>query len=73
VRPLHRLRQVNTAQHAVLRLLLEILQEGAEGPARRAVLRQLSAPRAGPEQAHSVLPAPVAMVVVVTVVAAVRP
>ena len=68
VRPLHRLRQVDTAEHAVLRFLLEVLQQGPEGPARRTVLRQLHAPRAGPQQAHPVLPAPVAMMVVVTVV-----
>ena len=68
VRPLHRLCQVDAAQHAVPRFLLEILHEGPEGPAGRAVRRQLAAPRAGPEQAHPVLPAPMAVMVVVTVV-----
>ena len=72
MRPLHRLGQVNAAQHAFPRLLLEIFQHRPEGPAGRAVLRQLGAPRAGAEQAHPVLPAPVAVVVVVTVVTPVR-
>ena len=68
MRPLHRFCQVDAAQGTLLRLRLEVLHERPERPAGHAVLRHLGAPRAGPEQAHPVLPSPMPVMVVVMAV-----
>ena len=67
MRPLYRLRKVHAAQIALMQLRLEVLHESPEGPAGHAVLRHPDAPRAGPQQAHPVLPSAVPVVVVVVV------